>query len=457
MAGNQETVQLSTTERPSRGAGSSVAREAAPLAGAIGAYGLLTALLSTTASLFLAGAVHAAPLLIGLFFAVRGAMSIALNQGVGALSDRLPDRRLLLVIAGVGGMLGGVCFAALREYTAVLVSGTVLFAIGSLSFSQLFAYANEFAHARGRPVTMFTSLLRAVFTAAWVIGPPAGLYLLARYGFGLLYLIVGGLWLLTAVLSWRLPRLPHQPTAAPAPPGRGLLSRRAPSGAFPVLPARTWLLLGAVVALGVVNQMYWIDVPLYVTRTQHLNTQLVGWMAGLSAALEVPIVIVAGHLADRVGRFRLVLGSAAGAAIFFCLLPLAKSTVPLLALQVLNAAWTAVALSIPMVMVQEESPDGAGTGSALYSSAFMSAGLLAGAVTGVTAAVTGFGGVFWVCAVLSAAAAGMLLARGALMSGARRPSRLSPASWRCPVAGRSFPRRRRQASRARPGVETLLI
>jgi hypothetical protein len=41
----------------------------------------------------------------------------------------------------------------------------------------------------------------------------------------------------------------------------------------------------------------------------------------------------------------------------------------------------------------------------------MTAGLLAGAVTGVTASVTGFGGVFFVCAGLSVTAVGMLLAR----------------------------------------------
>ena len=159
--------------------------------------------------------------------------------------------------------------------------------------------------------------------------------------------------------------------------------------------------------------MYSIDVPLYVTSTLHLNAQLVGWMAGLGAALEIPIMIVAGHFAERLGKLRLVLASAAGATAFFCLLPLATSVAALLALQVLNAAWSAVALSIPMVMMQDEASGGAGTASALYTSAFMCAGLLAGAITGVTAASIGFAGVFWVCAALSALAAALLVARAA--------------------------------------------
>jgi predicted MFS family arabinose efflux permease len=97
--------------------------------------------------------------------------------------------------------------------------------------------------------------------------------------------------------------------------------------------------------------------------------------------------------------------------VFFCLLPLASSAAPLLALQVLNATWTAVALSIPMVMIQEEASGGAGAGAALYSSTFMTASLLAGAVTGVTASAIGYGKVFWVCAGLSVFATGLLLAR----------------------------------------------
>jgi MFS transporter, SET family, sugar efflux transporter len=416
MAGNQEAAQRSAAGRSSRIAGPSVVREVAPLAGAIGAYGMLSAFLSTTTSLVLTSAVHAAPLLIGLFFAGRGAVSIALNLGVGSMSDRLPDRRLLLVIAGMGGAIGGVCFAALRGYVSVFVFGVLFFSIGALSFSQLFAYANEFAHAHDRPVAEFTSLLRAVFSASWVIGPPAGLYLLTRYGFGPLYLAVGGLSFLTAALGWGLRPLPAPLRPGRMPLGDRPLSHHAPSAAFPALPARTWLLLGAVIALGVVNQMYSIDVPLYVTKTLHLDAQLVGWMAGLGAALEIPIMIIAGRFADRFGKLRLVLASAAGATVFFCLLPLARSAGQLLALQVLNAAWSAVALSIPMVMMQDEAPSGAGAASALYSSAFMSAGMLAGAITGVTAASIGFGGVFWVCAALAVVAASLLLARAASRS-----------------------------------------
>src|SRR5579862_7267721 len=71
-------VPVSTTS-------SGLAREVIPLTGAIGAYGIFMSFTSTTMSLFLADAVHAAPLLIGLYFVVRGIVAIAVNQAAGRL------------------------------------------------------------------------------------------------------------------------------------------------------------------------------------------------------------------------------------------------------------------------------------------------------------------------------------------------------------------------------------
>lgn len=397
-------------------------RLALPLAGAIGSYGLWSAFLATTTSLFLADALHVTPLAIGLFFTVRGVAAIVINLVAGRISDRLPDRRLMLGIAGAGGAGAGLCFAMLRDYPAVLVLGALCYSVGGIAYSQLFAYANELARAGGggQAVTTFTSVMRSVFCASWVIGPPLGLFLLTRYGFWSLYLATAGLSLVTGALGQRgLRRIPARSALADPAADRTTASG---SGPGPRLAARTWLLLGAVIVLSAVNQMYNIDVALYVTKDLRIGAQFVGWMAGLSAALEIRITIIAGRLAARAGTLRVTLAAAAVATVFFCLLPLAATAPALLALQPLNAAWTAVALSIPMVMVQEEAPGGAGAASALYGSAFMAAVMLAGAITGVTATAVGYGNVFWVCAALSAAAGGLLLARTARPLRGRAPA-----------------------------------
>jgi MFS transporter, SET family, sugar efflux transporter len=411
-----ETAQALPT---GRAASPTFARDLVPLAGAVGSYGLAAAFLAPTLSLFLAEDVHASPFLIGLFFIARGAASIGASQATGRLSDRLRDRRVIIGIAGASGVVGGLCLALLRDYPLLLVTTVVFSSIGYVSFTQLFAYAKEYATTRGRPATPFTAAVRSVFSAAWVIGPPLGLFVAVRYGFGPLYLATAGLSLATAVLGrWGLRRVPKpgiSEASAAARPATRAARRRAG------LPARMWLLLGAIVALGTVNQVYSIDVSLYVTQDLHHGAQIIGWMAGLCAGLEIPVMIFTGRIADRVGKLRVVLAAAVVAVVFFCLLPLASSPLELLGLQVLNATWVGVSLSIPMAMVQEEAPGGAGAASSLYSSAFMAASLLAGVVAGVTATAVGYGNVFWACAALSAIAGALLLVRG----------------YRGPAAGRS--------------------
>jgi hypothetical protein len=44
------------------------------------------------------------------------------------------------------------------------------------------------------------------------------------------------------------------------------------------MPARTWLLLGVVLVLSTVNQVFNIDISLHVTKDLGHSAQLAGWM-----------------------------------------------------------------------------------------------------------------------------------------------------------------------------------
>ncbi|HSZ41888.1 MAG TPA: MFS transporter [Trebonia sp.] len=420
---------VDATEAPSARAGAgSLTWRSLPLASAIAIVGLTAAGLSPTLSLFLANAVHSAPVLIGLFFTARAAAGIMAGLATGWVSDRMRDRRVLLGLVSVGGAVGALCLALLRDYTWLLVTCVVFTSIGSGAFGQLFAYANESATAGGRDVTAYSSLMRSVFSAAYVVGAPLSLSIMARYGFRPLYLGVAALTLGSAVIGrWGLRRVPRKmiPAALPASGDTGedasvagaeVAERRTPwrvlRGAS--LPARVWLLLGVILVLGTVNQMYSIDIALHVTKDLGRSAELVGWMLGLTAAMEIPVMITAGRLAARVGSGRLVGLSAVLATVCYCLIPLVSSPGALLGVAALFGVWQGVALSIPMVMVQNESPGGVGTSSSIYGAAFGSAGLVAGAITGVTASAVGYGGVLWVCAGLSAIAVALMLARFAV-------------------------------------------
>ena len=385
-------------------------RTVVPLGVAAGSYAIAMSVFGTTTSLFLADAVGVGPGLIGLYFTGCAVAAIGINLATGRLSDRLPDRRTALALTALAGVVGAVVFTAVRNFAVVFATGAVLLSLNDAYISQLFAYVKELADAHGRAVTPFSSAVRSVFSAGWVIGPPVGFLLLTHLGFGPLYAGAAALLLLTVLLGrWSLPALPAPSGPVVEQPAEG--RRPGRRRVLAVVPRRTWLLLVAVTAVNVADQMYLIDIALYVTKELRLSAALVGVMAGVCAALEIPLMIVVGRVADRVGKLRLVAAAALLAVVFFCLLPVVSSVPGLIALQVVNAMWTAVLASIPMVLVQQETPGGTGAVSALYSSTFTIAQLLGGAVTGLVAAQAGYRNVFWACAALCVVAAACLLGR----------------------------------------------
>lgn len=195
--------------RSARPAARGLTGQSIPLASAIAIYGLIMAGQNTTLSLFLVNAVHAAPFFVGLFFTARAASGMVAGLATGWVSDRMRDRRVIIGVTSLAGAAGTLCLALLRDYSLLLVTGVVFASIGTGAFGQMFAYANEFATARGRDVTFFMSVMRSVFSAAYIVGPPLALFIMAKYGFGPLYLSITGLLLASAVSGrWGLRQAP---------------------------------------------------------------------------------------------------------------------------------------------------------------------------------------------------------------------------------------------------------
>ena len=64
-----------------------------------------------------------------------------------------------------------VLFAWNRNYFILLFVGVFLSSFGSTANPQMFALAREHADRTGREAVMFSSILRAQVSLAWVIGP----------------------------------------------------------------------------------------------------------------------------------------------------------------------------------------------------------------------------------------------------------------------------------------------
>ncbi|MBR7826010.1 sugar efflux transporter [Actinospica sp. MGRD01-02] len=369
------------------------------LSGTTAMVGIGGAMVVTTLSLFLADAVGATPLMIGLFFAGRAVLEMSTDLLVGVLSDRIGNRKVLVALALMLSSVGAVCYMLLRNYYAIFACGVVFWGVGGSCFAQLLAYTREMADTSAIKANTLNSVMRSITSVAWIAGPPLGFWLIAAHGFTGLYIPAGLLYFLAGALAlWKFPNLRVERDEAPkaANPFRGL-NRRAR------------LLMIVIVLLLTVNSIYQIDISLTVTRALHLGAGVAGLLLGFGAALEVPVLIYFGARADRYGMWRLMLAAAVGATVFFSLLPLATTRLELLVLQVPNAFWTSLVLSLPVIMLQNIVDGGLGTASALYSSSFKFGTMLGGATAGVVAEWFGYSDVFWVCAVLAAVAACLLV------------------------------------------------
>ncbi|PIM67851.1 hypothetical protein CTU88_34405 [Streptomyces sp. JV178] len=363
--------------------------------------GVSGAMMSTSGSLFLSDEIGVGPLLIGLFFLGRGILGVLSGLVFGTLSDRIGNRRLLLTVCTLLSAVGTFAYVVVRNYSLLFLFGAVFFALGSACFPQLLAYTREFAETRALDATFFNSLLRALTSLAWVVGPPIGFLLIDSQGFGVLYLVVTGMYVLAAGLCLWL--LPNHPPPAPVAPGA------AKGRAFSGVGRSSWILLVATMLLLTVNSVYQIDIALFVTKHLAYDAGFTGLLLGLASAIEIPVMMYLGARADRIGKWRLVTYAAGCATVFFAVLPMAESRVVLLALQALNAFFMAVVLSIPVTILQESMPDRVGAASSLFTGAFQVGVMLGGATAGAVIGWVGYGRVFWACALLAGLATVLLL------------------------------------------------
>ncbi len=114
--------------------------------------------------------------MVGFFFTGSAVIGIIVSQFLAGRSDKKGDRKKLIVFCCVLGMLACVLFAWNRNY--------FIFAVSSASFSVASAlpptrrclrWPVEHADRTGREAVMFSSILRAQVSLAWVIRAAAGL------------------------------------------------------------------------------------------------------------------------------------------------------------------------------------------------------------------------------------------------------------------------------------------
>ncbi|MFZ3390394.1 sugar efflux transporter [Buttiauxella gaviniae] len=354
--------------------------------------GIAGALQAPTLSLFLTREVQVRPFWVGLFYTVNAIAGILVSLALAKRSDSRGDRRKLIMVCCVMAVANCVLFAFNRHYLTLITVGVMFASIANTAMPQIFALAREYADSSAREVVMFSSIMRAQLSLAWVIGPPLSFMLALNYGFTTMFLIAAGIFVISlALIFFALPSVSRieQPADVALTQVSGWKDKNVR------------MLFIASMLMWTCNTMYIIDMPLWVSTDLGLPESLAGLLMGTAAGLEIPAMILAGYYVKRFGKRRMMVIAVAAGVLFYVGLILFHSRTALLLLQLFNAVFIGIVAGIGMLWFQDLMPGRPGSATTLFTNSISTGVILAGVLQGALAESFGHHSVYWLIAGLS--------------------------------------------------------
>jgi predicted MFS family arabinose efflux permease len=291
----------------------------------------------------------------------------------GIRSDKSPNRLRLIQQMSLAGTLGfGVIWFSASAVSFWFCTILLIPIAGSM-YGQFFAIVRLYCmqHYRNQAAAI-TATIRALFALSWITAPPliaigisAGMplisaYLLAAVSAGVIFLLLG---------------VSHKILSLPAPTALA----KSKSFLSSLRELATARIISRVLAVGTIlgaHRLNAIVIALIITTKAHGTESDVGYVAALTALLEIPLMIITGRALQFVRQSTLLSIAAAFFSVYLMLLFTATSTPIIYALCFVNAAAAAIILSVNIVYIQELVADSPGLGSSLMSiTSFVSSGI----------------------------------------------------------------------------------
>ena len=310
---------------------------------------------------------------------VNALATVTMSVVLGNLSDRIHDRRRLVMLSAVMGGLAYAMIFLLRSQLSFVVAFCLILPLGGALMSQSLAFSRAY-YDRNAPdrAEFMTSVLRTMFSAAWVVVPPlAGL--IAAKASVLDVFALAALGHLGCVLIFAYMFTRPEALLPPAP-------RPAAGEAFwRVLSAPQLVGIGGILMLRTAVQLHLTVLPLAMLTDFGGGFGDVGLTAAVAAALEVPFMILWGYAAVRLSRDWILIGNAALFAAY--LLAVSRVTTPeaVLWLQLPHAIAAAALISLTITYMQDTIRGRIGLSTSLLDVVSVTSTLLAAGIFGLVA------------------------------------------------------------------------
>jgi SET family sugar efflux transporter-like MFS transporter len=368
--------------------------------------GLSGSFVSPFLSMFGTLEVKMGPLQFGVFMTITSSSAIVVSTVLARWSDTHLSRRNLLLLGSVGGVLGYIGYALVRDPLWLTIIGSTVLALSAVTFSQVFAYARELlgqANVPANEAPLYMNFFRMSIALAWTVGPALASWVMVLSSYRGMFLVAALLYLafMAVVARW----IPDAP-----PPGAQAAAARTPlrdSLRRPDLLAyfAGFVVISACTTVGMMN------LPLLVLQTLQGTPHDVGIIYSVAPVFELPLMFYFGLLASTGDQTRLIRRGAIIAIAYYALLALVRMPWQVYPVQILGAAMTAINSGVAITFFQNYLPGQPGTATNLYANALRIGSTAGYLLFGALAAGLGYRGVFVVCAVLSAGTLLLFLAQ----------------------------------------------
>jgi SET family sugar efflux transporter-like MFS transporter len=300
----------------------------------------------------------------GAFMTMNAVSGIVIASLLALYSDVHASRRSMLLLGSVAGVAGYLGYAYFRGFVPLVLTGSLLLGVSSITFSQLFAYARDLlvrTEIAPSQRAFYINVFRMFIALAWTVGPAVASWIMTRFSYRGIFLGAATSLALFACVVWR-----SVPPAAPAslgqtPPASALLALFARSDIVAHFAA--FVLITASITIGMMN------LPLLIVKTLGGREAQVGIAYSVAPVFELPFMLYFGWLATKHAPERIIRAGMVISATYYTCLAFVRVPWHVYLCQGLSAAATSVVSGVAITYFQSHLPDHPGTATNLYSNA----------------------------------------------------------------------------------------